>query len=174
MSRDLYEMVEEVLSSLGIGDHRRLVEIAREAGYPAANILAIVNHWKAADGAWGAGGLHWRLTRVSPKVPTEEGWPPPLEAQVKADRKAVVAQRRADEREEEQRRLDGAMVQRNRLQMLEREFRPMLMKMSKAQRTKFARQKLSAEMFDGYQQFGIKNAIVLRALLEAIENREAK
>lgn len=68
--------VERELRELGLGQAEQAIAIVRGRGCDAAELAAVVEHYRRQPGAWGPGALFVRLQRMEPGQPAEAAWPP--------------------------------------------------------------------------------------------------
>ena len=75
--------VQERLRSVGVASFHKTTMAAQENGYTPGQAMELIDHWSAIRDQYERAGkpnprpLVARLTRVSPKTPTEQGWAPP-------------------------------------------------------------------------------------------------
>lgn len=70
----------EVLRGAGLAEWRTPLVAARAAGLAAAEVLAIVEFWRSAGGAFGPGALCYRLRNAAAGQAAADGWPAPKRA----------------------------------------------------------------------------------------------
>jgi hypothetical protein len=79
-----WDQVEAVAAALavklGMCDIRTPLDAVRSRVTPD-HVLRVLEHCRAAQGAYGAGALHRRLMRCSPQLPPDAGWPEPARRQ---------------------------------------------------------------------------------------------
>lgn len=69
--------LEEEVFECGVGNARRAVSTALEAGCSPTEIRAVILAWAKRGGDLGAGYLHKRLMELRPGEPPDRGWPKP-------------------------------------------------------------------------------------------------
>lgn len=70
-----WDDARRALAATGIGNVAGTLREAREHGLQADQVLALIEHYRAAGGAWKPGALVWRITHGAPEQAADQGWP---------------------------------------------------------------------------------------------------
>ncbi|MDA7950242.1 MAG: hypothetical protein MPJ24_02055 [Pirellulaceae bacterium] len=126
-----FENLRIRFSKVGVTTARSLLEESFERNYTYEILEDLLNYYHKHAGAWRAGALYWRIAKIDPEVPIEEGWPPMnpefLAIEKMNKRKATLQKALADRAEGEKRREKIQSAQNN----LEEKYGATLDKMSR-------------------------------------------
>lgn len=74
---DSWEAIGDQLASLGMADVTTALQAAQRRGMTVPEVAALAEHFRAANGKWKIGALHWRIATGQAGRPPSEGWPAP-------------------------------------------------------------------------------------------------
>lgn len=117
--------VEQELHVLKLSDVTAALQAARERSLSVADVRTLIGEWKAAQGAYGLGALHSRLTG---KLAT---WPPASQEHQRQQQRDESTQRFEQQREKNATNKTEAATESADRKQLETEFGPMLQAMSR-------------------------------------------
>lgn len=70
-----WKEVEEALVKVGLAEWHAAATAAQAAQVTPGHVLQIVEHFRAAGGAYGAGALYCRIRKCHPELRPQDGWP---------------------------------------------------------------------------------------------------
>ena len=169
-----WKSVEDELFCLGMDLAAKAVNKAWDVGCSAADIRAVIAHYRKHSGSWGVGALYKRITDASvATLPPDRGWPSP-------DPRAIEKKRRKAESEQ---------IDANHARLKERERAAESRRKEKDRLESIAGEKLDnmtqsdcetllngdaahlKALRDGWQKHGNKNPLLRTILLKRIADQ---